>query len=289
MSRWVRIGEYNFDPESGELLRETSEGERAASRLPPQPARLLALLAERRGEVVTHQEIREALWPEVQVDFERGLHFCVRQVRDALGDSAERPKYIETLPRRGYRLLVDLPAGTGTPVLATRRRLAGWGLAPVLALAVLAVAWAVLRSPGPAPPEPAHAPTRLAILPFRPPVDLPGAASHAVIAEDVLLRLEERLGAAVELIGPTTTGIWRGDETSLRELATTLEPHYLVHGRYLAKDGRQRLLGELLRWPDGAHVWVEVFDPIPAAPEIVERVANGVAGYLEGERGAPRR
>jgi DNA-binding winged helix-turn-helix (wHTH) protein len=75
-------------------------------RLQPQPAKLLVLLATRKGEVVTRGEIQRALWGEdTFVDFEHGINFCVKQIRDALGDDAEKPRYIETVPRVGYRFV----------------------------------------------------------------------------------------------------------------------------------------------------------------------------------------
>lgn len=277
----MQIGDYTFDPTSGELARDTPGENGRVVRLAPQPARLLALLASHRGEVVSHEEIRRELWPDVQVDFERGLHFCVRQVRDALGDSADEPSYVETLPRRGYRLLAEespgLPGPAGVHGAAPPRR-AGFLLAAAGALVVIAfAAFVVFRSS-----NAASAPVvRIAILPFRAPAALPSPAEHTVIAERILLDLDRRLGDSVELIGPTSTAAWRGDETSLRELMGELRPQYVVNGRYLIEGDRVRLLGELIRWPDGAHVWVEAFDPVPEAAEVAARVAAGAAAYVE--------
>ena len=77
--------------------------------------KVLELLARRSGEVVTRAEIRESIWcDETFVDFEQGLNFCIRQIREAVGDSAVAPRFIETLPRRGYRFLV--PVETSVPV-----------------------------------------------------------------------------------------------------------------------------------------------------------------------------
>lgn len=102
---WVRLGSFVFDPTTGELECIDDGGKQ---RLSPQPAQLLALLIEHAGELVPHPVIRARLWGEVAVDFEQGLHFCVRQVRAALGDQAASPVYVENLPRRGYRLLVPV-------------------------------------------------------------------------------------------------------------------------------------------------------------------------------------
>src|SRR5213075_1581198 len=82
-------------------------------KLAPQPLKVLEILVRRSGEVVTRAEIREHVWcKDTFVDFEQGLNFCIRQIREALGDTAVAPRFIETLPRRGYRFLlpVERPA-----------------------------------------------------------------------------------------------------------------------------------------------------------------------------------
>jgi eukaryotic-like serine/threonine-protein kinase len=104
----LRFDVFELDTAAGELRRH---GDRV--KIPPQPLRVLELLVRRGGDVLTRAEIRERIWSDSFVDFEQGLNFCIRQVREALGDNAEAPRFIETLPRRGYRFL--LPVET-TPV-----------------------------------------------------------------------------------------------------------------------------------------------------------------------------
>src|SRR6185436_20072695 len=88
-------------------------------KLPPQPLKVLELLARRSGEVVTRNEIREHVWHgDTFVDFEQGLNFCIRQIRETLGDTADAPRFIETLPRRGYRFL--MPVTGSDPVQPDR-------------------------------------------------------------------------------------------------------------------------------------------------------------------------
>ena len=103
------------------------------TRLEPQPARVLAMLVERAGEVVTRAELQQHVWSgDTFVDFERGLNYCVAQIRTALGDSASSPRFIETLPRRGYRFIAPVDAPVAEPVRsATRRRCS---LLPLLTL-----------------------------------------------------------------------------------------------------------------------------------------------------------
>jgi DNA-binding winged helix-turn-helix (wHTH) protein/tetratricopeptide (TPR) repeat protein len=110
-SAMLKFGPYLVDLAAGEVRKNGSR-----IRLQEKPLRVLALLAERQGQVVTREELKKHLWPEdTFVDFETGLNTAVSKVRDALSDSAETPRYIETIPRRGYRFIssVELVNGHG--------------------------------------------------------------------------------------------------------------------------------------------------------------------------------
>jgi len=98
------FGPFMLDPASGELRKAG-----VLMKLQPQPFRLLLLLVERAGSLVTREEIQRCLWSKSTfVDFEHGINFSINQIRGALGDHAEKPRYIETLPRRGYRFMAPL-------------------------------------------------------------------------------------------------------------------------------------------------------------------------------------
>ncbi len=104
----LRFDSFELDPAAGELRRK---GDRI--KLAPQPFRVLELLVRRSGEIITRNEIRERVWSEdTFVDFEQGLNFCIRQIREAVGDTAGTPRFIETLPKRGYRFLMPTEAAT---------------------------------------------------------------------------------------------------------------------------------------------------------------------------------
>ena len=97
----VRFGTYEMDLRSGELRKNGLK-----ARLTGQPFQILAILLERPGELVTREELQKRLWPgDMFVDFDSGLNAAVNRVREALGDSAENPRFVETLPRRGYRFI----------------------------------------------------------------------------------------------------------------------------------------------------------------------------------------
>src|SRR5881396_1999095 len=99
----LRFDVFELDTGSGELRKN---GDRV--KLQPQPLRVLELLVRHGGEVLTRADIRERIWCDSFVDFEQGLNFCIRQIREALGDNADAPRFVETLPRRGYRFLLPV-------------------------------------------------------------------------------------------------------------------------------------------------------------------------------------
>src|SRR5712692_2231758 len=113
-TRRARFSAFEVDLRSGELHKH---GIRL--KLQDQPFQVLVLLLEHPGEVVTREELRQKLWPaDTFVDFDTGLNSAIKKLRDVLGDSAEEPRYIETLPRRGYRFIARVENGA-LPASAT--------------------------------------------------------------------------------------------------------------------------------------------------------------------------
>src|SRR5271167_2736005 len=114
LSNSVRFGPFRLDLRAGELHKDDRK-----VRLQEQPFRVLKMLVERPGEVVTREELQKKLWPnDTIVEFDHSINAAIKRLRDALGDTAEKPKYVETVARRGYRLLVAVepaspPAGVG--------------------------------------------------------------------------------------------------------------------------------------------------------------------------------
>ena len=270
----VRFGAFEFDPASGELSRRDAAGGPEVQRLPRQPALLLALLVEKAGGVASREEIRERIWPEVSVDFESGLHFCVRQVRSALGESASESQYIETLPRRGYRLVpkveeIGPPARRFWPIGA-----AALGGALLLLLLLL---WSGAR------PADEEAPVRIAIMPFLPPPEWPEPVPP--IAEWILVELDGLAGRRAEIVGPTTTtGYTTNEPDSLARLASDYDVPFIVNGRFLLGEGRPRLLAELIRTSDGAHVWVRGYEQLDSGQRIGTEIGRSVAQKLALDR-----
>src|SRR5258707_154090 len=205
--RILRFGSFEVDLASGELRRQGLK-----IRLQDQPLRLLALLLERAGEVVTREELRDKLWPaDTFVDFDHSLNTAVRKLREALGDSAETPRYVETLARRGYRFVAplaepgptaplahsaDADVASASPPPATRKPPSARRalvIAAVLASAALVAYWVGGR---PRPRTPPGRRLTLAVLPFD---NLSGDAdqeylSDGLTEEMILLQSKARSG-----------------------------------------------------------------------------------------------
>jgi DNA-binding winged helix-turn-helix (wHTH) protein/TolB-like protein len=259
----VQFDGFEFDPASGEL-RRLDNG--TVQRLPPQPARLMQLLADRRGTIVTREEIRAELWPGTHVEFDASLHFCVRQLRAALGDSASDPRYIQNVPRRGYRLIPDvrtaIPGGRQAHIVATPVKR---GSVPAALAAILVSALVGLYYYSAPPRSPR---VRIAIMPFQPP-----------LAESVLAGLSQLAGSAAGIIGPTTTSAYVASDDDFQRLTADYRPDYIVNGRPLDTDGT-RLLVEVIRVSDGVHVWVRPYDDPADSARIGREISEQIARIL---------
>ena len=107
--RTIRFGVFELDLKAGELRKQGLK-----IKLQEQPFQILVMLLERPGEVVTREEIQQKLWPaDTFVDFEHGINAAVKRLREALDDSADNPRFVETLPRRGYRFIAPVDVGAG--------------------------------------------------------------------------------------------------------------------------------------------------------------------------------
>jgi DNA-binding winged helix-turn-helix (wHTH) protein len=142
--RFIRFDTFEVDVRTGELRKDGVK-----VKLAEQPFSVLALLLAQPGEVVTRDELQQKLWPrDTFVDFDRGLNKAINRLRDALGDSADAPRFIETLPKRGYRFVGStLPSPTAArdatqpPPAPKRPLLASAAALAVVLLAILSAWW----------------------------------------------------------------------------------------------------------------------------------------------------
>ncbi len=254
----VRFDLFVLDLRSGELRKSG-----VPLKLPPQPFKLLALLASRAGQVVTREEIRRLLWGEdTFVDFEQGVNHCIRDIRMALGDDADRPRYVETLPRRGYRFIAAVePVAPKVPMEAARGR--GHGPRALAAGAALLLlgggyfAWWSLR---PSAVEPGRR-LMLAVLPFE---NLSGDPDDEYLSdgltEDMITQLgrldPERLG----VIARTSSMRYKGAGKSVEEIGRELRVDYLLEGSVRRSGERLRISAQLIQVRDETHLWADHYD-----------------------------
>jgi DNA-binding winged helix-turn-helix (wHTH) protein/Tol biopolymer transport system component len=147
-TRSVHFGAFELDLRAGELRRNGSR-----VKLQEQPFRILTMLIEHPGEVVTREELQSKLWPaDTFVDFDHSLNAAIRRLRDALGDTAEKPRFVETVARRGYRFLAPVNGATPAASAPQSRRFRYWRLLAVGALLLIGAAGGWLLAHRPHPP-----------------------------------------------------------------------------------------------------------------------------------------
>src|SRR5215831_12102840 len=274
----LRFGVFEVNLRAGEL---TKRGVRV--RLQEQPFRVLAMLLDKPGELVTREELREKLWGRTVVDFDHGLNKAINKIREALGDSAENPRFVETVASRGYRFLadvtpidatVDRPLAHETEAVASlansrRVELADVDLPPtkpslhrasigvVLALAVVLAAslWWLFYPQSPSPAK-IHS---LAVLPLE---SLSGDASQDYFTDGMTDALIADLGqiSALRVISRTSVMTYKGVRKRLPEIARELNVEAVVEGTVLRSGERVRITAQLIKVPDERHLWAQSYE-----------------------------
>src|SRR5215510_13673691 len=260
----ARFGTFEISFESGELRKA---GVRI--KVQQQPLKLLELLLEHPGEIVTRDELRTRIWPQESFgDFDQAVNVAIAKLRGALGDSAENPRYIETLPRRGYRFIAEVAiVDTAKPVpelddnLPVSQRpqsprtwkIAGVALALVLVLAVLTT-WILFSRRNSAPEI-----RSLAVLPLE---SLSGDASQDYFADGMTDELITDLGkiSALRVISRTSVMTYKRVHKPLSEIAHELNVDAVVEGTVLRSGERVRITAQLIQVPDERHLWAQSFE-----------------------------
>lgn len=252
-SRLLRFGSFELDLRAGELRKK---GVRV--RLQGQPLQVLAALLDRPGDLVTRDELRLLIWPaDTFVDFDHSLHNAIARIREILGDSAEAPRYIETLPRRGYRFIA--PVG--------------------------AIEHDNLK------PGPAVSPriTALAVLPLQ---DLSGDAQD-YFAEGLTEALITSLAQikALRVISRTSAMQYKGARKSLPQIARELKVDAVIEGSVLRAGNRIRISAQLIHAASDQHLWAESYerdlrDILSLQSEVARQVADQVRIVLTPEERA---
>ena len=271
MSGAVRFGDVEFDPLAGELRRGMD-----TTRLEPQPARVLALLVERAGEVVTREELQQRVWSgDTFVDFERGLNYCIAQIRSALGDSASDPRFVETLPRRGYRFIAAIQGPAPATVARPRPWIAIAATAATL-LAIAAVAW-LLFARNTATRAPRDARVHIAVVPFD---NETGVVDYDRLAQTLTDATVARLADHADRLAVVGNAAVLYKPRNFRDLlaiGSSLGVSHVVLGQVQEIGGQLRITAHLIRVGDQAHVWAHRFEPSAAdTPKLDQQVSGAV-------------
>ena len=250
--RLARFGVYEFDLDTLELRRQ---GVRVA--IEPQPARALALLLLSAGEIVSRDDLKQALWTgDVHVDFDRGLAYVMGQVRSALGDSADNPRFVETLPKRGFRFIapLELPRAHGaaeaTPYVPKRSK------GPLLAALVLGAVAIVALTFALSGKRPV-----LAVAIFDNETGQPQYDRFtAGMADAVIGRLATLDIKRIGVIGNARSLRMPRSERDLTQIKTETGASFILISVLQSREAGVSLLTQLIRLDDGTHVWVKRFD-----------------------------
>lgn len=251
-SRLVRFGVFTFDLDRRELFQRG-----VAVRLQPQPARVLALLIANTGRLVTREEIRDAVWGERHVEFDQGLNFSIRQIREILGDRAEAPTFIETVPRRGYRFIASIERPTAAATMQPTAGGSRWLVAAVIIVALAigagAAFWPRSGTPG--------NPLRLVVLPLDP---IGGDSVAGIFGDGVIDDLITRLAMVdptrLQVIARTSAFAYRDSDKSLADIVRELDIGYVIDGS-IRRDGDRMLISvQLVDVATGSAIWAESFE-----------------------------
>lgn len=248
MTSPIRFGAFEVDTRSGELRRQGSR-----LKLQEQPFQVLVLLLERPGEVVTREELTKRLWHDnTFVDFDRGLNKAINRLREVLRDSVEKPRFIETLPQRGYRFIAHVESAGADSTVATPAR-------------------------GPRLTQPTPRIDSLAVLPLD---NHSGDPSQEYFSDGMTEELISAISkiSSLRVISRTSTMRYKGARKSLPAIAKNLGVDAVVEGSVARSEQKVRITAQLIHAPDDRHLWSgryerELRDILQLQAEIAKDIA----------------
>ena len=265
-----RIGDWRVDPALDEISRDDRR-----IKLEPRMMRLLCRLAARPGEVVSLNELLDHVWPGVVVS-QSSVYQAVANLRRQLGDAEEDPKYIATVPRKGYRLVAEV--SPEAPPAGTRLRRRSFLFAGVAAAALVVVAALVMRFGGGAPD--ANALPTIAVLPFS---DLSADASNEAFCAGLTEELLNSLARvpALRVVGRISTLRFADGATPLPEVGKALGATHVLEGSVRRSEKRLRISARLVDTREGVEIWGNSFDrPATDVIQIQAQIARAVVDAL---------
>ena len=237
----IRFDVFELDVRAGELRKEG-----ARIKLQDQPLHVLEVLLERQGDVVTRDELQQRLWPsDTFVDFEHGLYNAIKRVREALGDSADKPRFIETLSKRGYRFIGRVEQPETAP-------------APVPAVA-----------------------DSIAVLPF---LNLSSDRENEFFADGITEEIINALAQIEQLrvVARSSAFSFKGKHIDPRAVGQQLNVRRILEGSVRRADNRLRITAQLIDVENGYHLWSERYDrEMKDVFEIQDEIARSIAERLK--------
>ena len=255
-TRSLRFGAFELDMR----LRELRKGA-TRIRLQEQPFEILRLMLERPGDVVTRDQLRERLWPDgTFVDFEHSLNAAIKRLRAALGDDADNPRFVETLPRRGYRFIARLDRVAEQPPMRS------------------------VIQPS----------CRLAVLPFS---NLSEDSSQEYfsdgLTEEMIAQLGRLCRGRIGIIARWSSMVFKGTSRRAREIGEALRADYLLEGSVRREGDRVRITARLVETAGETHLWAETYernltDCLAVQSDVAAHIARSLAMELTADSDAPR-
>jgi TolB-like protein/DNA-binding winged helix-turn-helix (wHTH) protein/Tfp pilus assembly protein PilF len=296
----LRFGVFEVDLRAGELRKHGLK-----IKIQEQPFQVLAMLVDHAGEVVTREELQEKLWPaDTFVDFDHGLNKAINKIREALSDSAESPRFVETVARRGYRFIVEVKVADAAPVrspeLATQphpaakagdlRNLAGrlsilrplwpprrWAITVFVLLVLMGTlaTWKLhpwIRS--------SRVIRSLAVLPFE---SLSSDASQDYFADGMTDELISDLGqvSALRVVSRTSVMAYKRARKPLPQIARELNVDAVVEGTVLRSGDQVRITAQLIEASADKHLWSQSYEgELRDTLALQNKVAKAIADQI---------
>lgn len=294
----VRFGIFELNLATGDLRKAGM-----TVKLRPQAAKILSMLVRRRGQLVSREELREQVWgSETFVDFEHGLNLCVQQIRAALDDDAGTPRYVETLPRRGYRFImptaesaeVALVAPPSPIVAPSKLRFSASPAAMFLfILPAVGILMTVVNPWGWRERMfgRSHPVRTIAVLPLQ---NLSGDPAQDYFADGMTEDLTTDLARIerLQVISRTSTMQYKGAKKSLPAIARELGADAIVEGSVQRSGNSVRITAQLVRATTDKHLWAQSYerdlkDILPLQDEVASAIAREIETRLGGPKATP--
>jgi DNA-binding winged helix-turn-helix (wHTH) protein/TolB-like protein len=269
------FGKFEFDSETGELWQGTT-----AIRLQPQPARVLALLMARPGELVTREALQQHVWGnDTVVDFEQGLNWCVRRLREVLDDLPSEPRFIQTVPRRGYRFVADVKE---LAPLKKRPLTASWWKRRGIAFAACSILLIGITSGITVSRRQRN--VTVLVLPFdNLSIEKGGPPYEDIASAELTSGLARRNPTRLSVIDPMTARKFKNTKECIIKIGNQLGADYVLLGDVEQSNGAVKVDAQLFKVSTNRQVWAtELVIPRDSSfSETWSGMTNSIASILE--------